>query len=65
MVNGCHYCSGLENLIKTQKDKLAELQEYLRAKEADLEKVSLQENCHLESYMSPILCSDQGVVQRY
>ena len=32
-------CSGLENLIKSQKDKLAELQEYLRAKEADLEKV--------------------------
>ena len=31
--------SGLENLIKSQKDKLAELQEYLRAKEADLEKV--------------------------
>ena len=32
-------CSGLENLIKSQKDKLAELQEYLRAKEADLDKV--------------------------
>ena len=44
IVNVCHYYSGLENLIKTQKDKLAELQAYLRAKEADLEKVSLQES---------------------
>lgn len=33
--------SGLENLIKSQKDKLAELQEYLRTKEVDLEKVGV------------------------
>jgi len=29
----------MENLIKSQKEKLVELQEYLRVKEADLEKV--------------------------
>jgi len=33
----------MENLIKSQKEKLVELQEYLRVKEADLEKVAINQ----------------------
>ena len=56
--------SGLENLIKSQKDKLAELQEHLRAKEADLEKVV---SCQIPtrptmSYIIFCVHPDQGAV---
>ena len=54
----CACCSGLENLIKTQKDKLAELQECLRTKEADLEKV----HPYQAGYCVTSFYSDQGAV---
>lgn len=55
-------CSGLENLIKSQKDRLAELQEYLRAKEADLEKVVPYQPGQVTSYIIFCVYLDQGAV---